>query len=269
MGFLDRIEARFKHMGDRARDLDEMLSHFSGNLTEAIKAENRRGKELADSFFELVPALEDDPNSGFLTRIHMHLMETAGKLDKNFGNPERRWHINIVDNESMLACCLPGGYIIVDRSMVDYAKTAETSDQAQLAFILAHESAHLLLGHTTSKLYRELGMRVGVSFITAATVLGTLANGIAYGVAMSIVEGSYSRTQEFQADHLAVHLLKRSGVDPRGGIGLFRRLEDEYPDVEAVPILKYFASHPPGQERVDKMEEEIAAIEERKRKRKG
>lgn len=266
MGFRKPIQAQFERLADRFWEIDEVLSHFTGNLTDVIKAENHRGKQIAEAYFERHPPLLNTPRLDFVSKVHAHLITAAGHLHKDFGNPERTWNITIVDTENMLGCCLPGGYVILDRTIIDFAKTDQASDQAKLAFILAHESAHLLLAHTTKRLSRELGKRAGISLFTPGTIVAALAGAVGYEIAMKMVEGSYSKTEEFEADRLAVHILMRSGIDARGGIDLFRKLQRKYPDIGGFSFPGYFSSHPPIPKRIEKMVKHIQEIESGRKK---
>jgi hypothetical protein len=81
-----------------------------------------------------------------------------------------------------------GDLIIIDPGLVRFA-----GDDAELAFVLAHEMAHSLLGPRESA-NREERQRL-----------------------------------ELTADNIALHLIARAGYDLRTGVGLLRRMAITYP----------------------------------------
>lgn len=83
-----------------------------------------------------------------------------------------------------------GNRIRVTRDMVRFA-----DEDAELAFVLAHEVAHNLLGHRTS------------------------------------VGRSTRRRMELEADHVGLYLIARAGYDPRIAARLLRRLSVAQPEM--------------------------------------
>jgi len=127
---------------------------------------------------------------------------------------------------------------------------AETEDQ--IAFVIAHEVSHYLLGHGISRdgslrtgrgtinLARNAsvyGIAMGASRAsgqlgasgqrnTSAALMATVATGEALmAIASEVMDASYSRTQELEADRLGMDLMVRAGYVP-GAVGsVFNMLE--------------------------------------------
>jgi len=123
----------------------------------------------------------------------------------------------VVDDEQINAFALPGGHVTVQRGLLRSAKTGE-----ELAAVLAHEIQHVVLRHGTRRMLRSLGGRVALGLLFGGTDLDALA-----GVTGHVVELSYSREEETEADEEGVALLLRAGIDPSGLESFFARLAQE------------------------------------------
>ena len=122
------------------------------------------------------------------------------------------------------AAALPGGYIVVLKPAI-----TETNPDA-LAGVIAHEVAHVRRRHVTKALIRELG--IGALIRLFAGDVGANAE--------QLLDLSYSRADEAQADADAMDMLRRANIDPRPTAALFRRLATQSPDFSA----EFLQSHP-------------------------
>lgn len=260
MSFSDKLFGPFERasrdLESTGRQLDWLLQGLAGNETEAIRSENAVGNELAQQFFETFPQLENDEYANYISRIHNWLLEKGvHRLDSRFAAPERKWHVHVVETDSLLGACLPGGYIFMSQALIDYSK----QDQNEVAFILAHETSHVLLAHARKRTQKLMAMRVGTSAIPGITVGRAIFARIASGIVANLVDSAYSKGDEFEADQMAVRICRRAGFDPRGGIRSLERIRDEFGDLSELPVVKYFTQHPPIDKRVETMEKAITS----------
>lgn len=129
--------------------------------------------------------------------------------------PQGPWTFTVLDNPTINAFALPGGYVYVTRGLIALA-----NDEAELAGVIGHEIGHVTAGHGAQRQTRSTVAQIGV----LAAVIGAAAAGLegpaldAVGQMGSAVGAgmlaSYSRTQEFEADLLGVRYLSRAGLDP-------------------------------------------------------
>ena len=70
------------------------------------------------------------------------LAQIVGKLLAAADQPNTRFTVTILDSAEVNAFALPGGYIYVTRGILALA-----NDQSELAAVLAHEIAHVVLKH--------------------------------------------------------------------------------------------------------------------------
>ncbi|MES2136531.1 MAG: M48 family metallopeptidase [Pseudomonadota bacterium] len=122
------------------------------------------------------------------------------------------------------AAALPGGYIVVFKPAI-----TETNPEA-LAGILAHEIAHVRRRHVTEALIREMGIGALIRMFAGQTG----AN------AEQLLDLSYTRADEAQADGDAIQMLRRANISPKPTAALFQGLDKEAPAYSA----EFLQSHP-------------------------
>jgi predicted Zn-dependent protease len=123
----------------------------------------------------------------------------------------------VADVDEVNAFALPGGFVTVNRGLLEAAQTGE-----EVAGVIGHEIQHALLRHGTKRILRQVGGSVLLGLVFGGTDFH------AYGqVATQLSHLSYDRGQESEADHKGVELLIKSGVDPSGLASFFERLGAE------------------------------------------
>ncbi len=77
--------------------------------------------------------------------LRREAQQAATRLAAAFGSPQPAWHIAVLGFAAPNAFALPGGYVYVTRGLFPYL-----SSESELAAVLAHEMAHVLLGDATA-----------------------------------------------------------------------------------------------------------------------
>jgi predicted Zn-dependent protease len=129
----------------------------------------------------------------------------------------------------------------------------ENSDE--FAALLGHEAAHWAKGHvdsakTRSSTIQGIGTLVGAGLGMA----GVPAAGLITGLSADLIEASYSRDDEREADALSIDYMLANGFDPQGAVQLQEKML-KLPGPLKVPFL---SSHPSGEERVENLKKLIA-----------
>jgi Zn-dependent protease with chaperone function len=141
--------------------------------------------------------------------------------------------VQIVRNPLINAFAAPGGHIVFFSALLDEADTPE-----EVAAVLAHE-----IGHVAARDSLRLVLRAAGSTGILSMVLGDVGGGIVIAAAADqLMQASYTREAESQADDFALALLADAGLPAEGLAAFFEKLEAKYgsqPD-----FLAYFASHP-------------------------
>jgi predicted Zn-dependent protease len=125
------------------------------------------------------------------------------------------WEVRVFQKDTANAFALPGSKIGVHRGMLRVAQ-----GQDQLATVIGHEVAHVLIGHANE--------RVSAEFL-ASQVQGALANGnplllAALGAGTQAGLLQYSRTHEAEADLLGQLVMAGAGFDPAAAPALWRNM---------------------------------------------
>ncbi|HYE97339.1 MAG TPA: M48 family metallopeptidase, partial [Planctomycetota bacterium] len=101
--------------------------------------------------------------------------------------------------------------------------------EAGMAFVMAHEIAHVLLDHGSERLSQQMLVGgVGTllnAYLDARDVKGEGLYRAAYGVATGVgFLLPFSRLQESEADELGLRLMAEAGYDPRQAVEVWRRM---------------------------------------------
>ncbi len=156
--------------------------------------------------------------------------------------------VHIVKSNEINAFAMPGGHIVVYDSIIRTMKSSEA-----LAGLFAHEFSHINKHHSTRTLiqmagtYGLLSLLVGdVSGIASLIVLN----------ANELLNMSYSRSFEQEADREGVKLLVKRGVDPEGMVLLLKQLKS----AETTTVPQFLSTHPLTEARIADVKSEIKLL---------
>jgi predicted Zn-dependent protease len=162
--------------------------------------------------------------------------------------------IKVIDSDEINAMALPGGFFYVNSGLI-----LNADEEAELAGVMAHETAHVCAHHAvreqTRLNYAQLGT-IPLIFIGGWTGYG-IYEAASIGVPITFMK--FSREFEAQADYLGVQYMYRAGYDPQAFISFFEKiqaLEKRKPGA----VAKVFADHPQTPDRILHSQEEIARI---------
>jgi len=147
-----------------------------------------------------------------------------------------------LNDKSVNAFTLPGGYIFITKGMLEKLTT-----EAQLAGILAHEIVHVVARHYAAAASRETG-EVGVMVLALALSGAKVPRGAleAADLARQILGLRYSRKDEREADLAGLDYMVAAGYNPYGVIESMQMLEQE----DAVRPIEFFSTHPAPKNRI-------------------
>jgi predicted Zn-dependent protease len=163
------------------------------------------------------------------------------------------WHFTVVDTKEVNAFALPGGWIYVNRGLIERA-----TDMSELAGVIAHEIGHVTLRHSVQQMQQAQGANVGVGLLCTLTkVCDNQAGAAAINLGGSALFAKFSRTDEAEADAEAVSTTVKAGLSPKGIPAMFRiLLSERQSNPNAVDA--FFASHPLEEDRITATEALIA-----------
>jgi predicted Zn-dependent protease len=204
---------------------------------EVIEAEYAAGSDMAQQIYKQCTVCSD---------IALKLKKIANPLIQSLKNNRRTFSYEAIRASEPQAFCLPGGFVFVSDTMVE--QCGGSTDQ--LAFIMAHEMAHVIQGHVMERMLASALIRTIMrgGHLRAAT-MGSLGQ-----LGTRFLERAYSREDEYKADTFAVRLASAAGYNPAGAIDLFLRLE---PLQTGQLLGPYFSTHPSFKARIQNIQDVI------------
>ncbi len=135
-------------------------------------------------------------------------------------NPGQAYRFTTLNSAVENAFAVPGGYIYITRQLM-----ALMDDEAELAFVLGHETGHIAANHAQAR--RSAQQRNSILGVLGA-ILGSAVGGNAFGNLLAqsaqLRTLSFSREQEYQADTLGTRYVVAAGYDPLGGANILASL---------------------------------------------
>ena len=227
---------RFGRMaGVQFRKAKWIWQSVAGSEADAIQAEYGVGRDMAAVMLGETPC---DPDHATQTLLD----EVGGQLTPAVRNRLHRFQVTSVTADRPSAFALPGGFIFVSRSLLDLCDR----DKDEVAFILAHEMAHVIRRHAIDRLLKQ---KVVSAAALASPGRGALASWIRQ-VGIQWLERAYSQDDEFEADELGLRLMRAAGFDPAGATRVLQRLGELDGGRDPLGLDSYLSTHPPVEERV-------------------
>ena len=160
------------------------------------------------------------------------------------------YHFKIIKDKELNAFTIPGGYIYVNNGLMERANDDE------LACVIAHEIGHTAARHTVKKLQAILGYQIVMNIVMGANNNKSMLQ--AMDIVFNLASLGYGRQDETLSDKLAVKYAKKAGFNPYGMVTFFEKLKKEAEKKGANFNLVFLSSHPPIDERIKNVKNEIA-----------
>jgi hypothetical protein len=164
--------------------------------------------------------------------------------------------IKVIDSDEINAMALPGGFFYVNSGLIMAA-----DEEAELAGVMAHETAHVCAHHAAREMTRMNYAQIG----SIPLIIFTQGSWTGYGIyeaaqlAVPISFLEFSREFEAEADWLGLQYMYKAGYDPQAFIQFFEKI-DALEKHKPGTLAKVFADHPQTPDRIAHSEEEIATI---------
>jgi predicted Zn-dependent protease len=236
---------------DTGRIADNLLrAALSGELSKtatfSMEQEHHLGKTVAASVVaslggRALPA--DHPASVYLRRVGTVVALSAAELrdDESRPYPLRGYRFIAVEATGANAVGTPGGFVVVTTGLLRSARSED-----ELAAVLAHEVAHVQLGHAVQPV--ESARRQ--ERLTAVALEGTsddvhrfFGNVVTAGTDL-VLDRGFGKKNELAADAFAARTLREAGYDPAALTAFLSRLDGRSAQGG------FLARHPPAAERV-------------------
>jgi len=139
------------------------------------------------------------------------------------------YHFQVLNTEEVNALSIPGGFVFVTKGMLRLVGSED-----ELACVLAHEVAHVALGHGSSAIVKARRMKTSIGIAAdASKTYGSKASGkdlaALRGDVKAVMEilmrTGYGHDKEFEADAKGALYAQRTGYDPSAMTAVLRKLE--------------------------------------------
>jgi predicted Zn-dependent protease len=227
---------------------------LTGCLTVALVAscavsqqqEVELGASTAQQVSAQLPLIKDAAVVNYITTLGTQLAQATDKRDL-------AWHFTVVDSKEVNAFAVPGGWVYVNRGLIERA-----TNMSELAGVLAHEIGHVTRRHSVQQMQQVEGANLGLTLLCTLTkACESGASQAAIGIGGNALFAKFSRSDEAEADAEAVATTIRAGISPDGIPAMFRiLLSERQRDPNALDA--FFASHPLEEERITSTEARIA-----------
>ena len=237
---------KIKHDGGKD-DVDAIGNRKVGGMDwYSIEKEIRIGKEYAQQLEQSMRMVQDPVVNEYVNRIGQNLVRNS--------DAKVPFTIKVVDDDSVNAFALPGGFFYVNSGLILAA-----DEEAELAGVMAHEIAHVAARHATRGATRaELANLLSLPLIFVGGGIGYAARE-AVGIGLPMTFLKFSRGFEAEADYLGLQYMYKSGYDPNAFVAFFEKLEAQEKKKPGT-LAKAFSTHPQTPDRIQKSQQEIATI---------
>ena len=202
-------------------------------------------KQVGEEFFMQLQHFYDISTDPFVTS---YINRLGQKLVNQLGPQPYRYRFFVLDDPSMNAFAVPGGYIFVTTGFIRMMER-----EGELAGVISHEISHVYARHMARQMEkaRPISILTLVGGLAAVLLGGAAAAPILTGTqaAGQAAMLKYSREMEKEADSLGFKWLMRAGFNPRDMIGVFRKMSKQrWFEGQELPV--YLSTHPDVQARL-------------------
>lgn len=214
------------------------------HLFFSTASEVKLGRSLVQKIEQEYKICQDEKLQERVDQIGKRLITVCDRKDITY-------HFTVLDDEKVNAFALPGGYIYINKGLIE-----KTVSDDEIAAVLAHEIGHIVARHSIKRLQASLGYNLLSILALAATKDARFKRGA--DVAFSQIMLGYSREDEFLADRMSVKYMRDSGYAPQAVIALLEKLKKIEKEAPLKPLrLSLSKTHPYLPERIAAVKQEI------------
>lgn len=251
---------RILDLGRKAVEVAPQIQQATKEYT--VEEEIYLGEGIASGFLGAVKLHPDERLQRYVNRIGRWLASQSERADLP-------WTFGVIDTDTINAFAMPGGTVIVSHGLV-----TRLASESELAGVLAHEIAHVLMKHQLAAIQSDAGWSAAATGAKAVAsdrigrsggdVLGLktqLANAGVDLVKDGLFLRPLDRSMEYEADRIGVVIAARGGYDPYGLVAVLTMLAQVKPEDSGASIT--FSTHPAPANRLAELEKVVSETLER------
>ena len=217
----------------------------------SVQQDVQAGRQAAAQVERQMPILRDAQATSYVNAI-------VRRLAAHAPGPEFPYQAKIVNSNDINAFALPGGYVYVNRGLINAVRS-----EGELAGVLAHEIAHVAERHGTEQATKAYGGQAAIG------ILGQLLGGrdrrlglpeqIIGSLGVNAAFMKFSRDAEHEADRVGAEMMARAGYDPMEMASFFDVLQAKRRS-NPNAVSKFFSSHPQPADRSARIRQHAATL---------
>jgi len=215
----------------------------------SVDKEVALGRQMAAEVDRSSQLVTDPVINEFVNRIGQNIvLHSDAKLP---------FTIKVIDANDVNAFALPGGFLYVNRGLLEAA-----DNEAEVAGVLAHEIAHVTARHGIEQASKGQLLNIAsIPLIFLGGLGGFIVQQVA-GLAVPLTFLKFSRGAEKEADRLGAQYMWAAGYDPNALITFFEKLQAKKKK-EPGTLAKIFSTHPMTGDRIKETQKLIARFPEK------
>jgi predicted Zn-dependent protease len=222
--------------GSRA-DLPELGDPTQQEITPY--QEHLMGKNFYKTLRSNIPFVED-------LIVNDYLNTLAQRLVSQSDQPENHFKFFILKVPSINAFAGPDGYIGIHSGLY-----LSAVNESELAGVLAHEISHVTQRHLARAMTEsQTSPATMFAAILAGILVGaqdpTAGAAIIYGSTAAVLQSqiNFTRQNEYEADRVAIKVLRDAGINPQGMAQFFETLLSRAESDNLLAQMEYLRTHP-------------------------
>jgi predicted Zn-dependent protease len=176
-------------------------------------------------------------------RLSSMVSTVGAALAAKSERPGLPWAFRVLDDPTVNAFALPGGYVYVTRGLVVHLHSTD-----ELAAVLGHEIGHVTARHGVVQLRKTRVAAASVGVFRVIDPNLRHVGGIAAGTA-GLVLLKHGRKDELEADDLGLRYTGRAGYAPAAAVAVFDVLVRAGQAEPGGRVPSWLSTHPEPQER--------------------
>ena len=192
------------------------------------------------------------------SEVNDYLNKIGEKLVENSPEPSLDFEFFAVNDYSINAFALPGGFVGVNAGLI-----LITQSESELASVLSHEISHVTQHHLARMIEAQRGSGLISMAAIAVAILAARTNPQASEAAIASVQAgniqrqlNYTRGYEEEADRIGLQLLEKSGFNTHAMPEFLRRLQKSSRLLDG-NTPNYMRTHPITSDRIAEIENRI------------
>jgi predicted Zn-dependent protease len=234
-----------KKKKDKKKDPDEIGNRDVAKGANFYSLENEiaLGKQLAQQVERESKVIDDPVVAEYVNRVGQNIVRNS--------DCKVPFTIKVVEDESINAFALPGGFFFVNTGLI-----LRADNEAELAGVMAHETAHVCARHGTRQATKaELANYMTIPLIFMGGWAGYgIQQAAGFLVPMSLLK--FSRSYEAEADFLGLQYMYKTGYDPGSFVDFFEKIQ-ALEKKKHGSVAQLFSSHPMTDDRIEAAQKNI------------